>query len=183
MRRNKGRTEGSRKWRINKAALLMIIEQHELKGKQAGINFPKHYKNVFKIIPLFPAISPVMADINVFLFFIFMKDSINNYHPRHPDRLTWVRLPGVKGHRHGRNSEWWSTAVGLHQYALDGGGRQSALSQGRFQRRDAVELHPGEAADEARSVITLDEHAVYLTRFWKSKQHKQNKIRGEDMVT
>lgn len=96
-------------------------------------------------------------------------------------------MPGVRRCRHWRDGERRSAAVGLDQFALVGhllGGRGRAVrlrcrrrdrgpcrtSQRRLEGGDAVELDPRQAADEARSVVALDEQRVYVPGFWRGTQ-------------
>lgn len=83
--------------------------------------------------------------------------------------LTWIRVPGVKGCRHGWNCVGRRSAVWLHQDSLYRGRGGNACPQGGLQRGDAIKLYSGETAHEARGVITLDQNWINLTRFWNTK--------------
>lgn len=82
--------------------------------------------------------------------------------------VTWIWVPGVKSCRHGRHCEWRRPAVGLHQDTLYRGCGGRYGPQGGLQRGDTVELHSGETAHESWGVISLYQHRINLTRFWKT---------------
>lgn len=50
------------------------------------------------------------------------------------------------------------------------------FSQSRLERRDSVELHTGQAANETRAIVSLNEDGVYGSSFYAEVN------KGEELV-
>lgn len=89
-----------------------------------------------------------------------------------------IQMPGICCCRHGWDGERRRPTVRFHQLPLVRcwrGGCRSALglggcSQCGLQRSDSIELNPGQAADEARRVVALDEDRVHGSGFCTETQ-------------